>query len=339
MKIARLKTVSALGAAGALALSALALASAPAASAATDIKVGVGSYGEMGAIQYGIDSGMFARNGLNVTTVLFPAPAPGINALASGAVQFTYAPITPVLNAVGNGGVDLKIVAPGHGFSKADVARAKKDAKFAEKLDNSGVCVSPTSGITNFKGLEGKTVSVPARNAQGEITIANLIKKAGGDPKKVNWVTLTFPETVAAVKSGKVQAAYVIEPFLTQCTVEGLKNLGSPGILFLDESVISVWATTGPYAAANPAVVKAFQKSIAEANAFSMKSRANAQKAQVAATKLTKVPADIAAKARSLYYPLTVTKADVEDQAKKMLALGYLRAPINVPGLLLAQYR
>lgn len=339
MKIARTKIATALGLAGAMAASALALAIAPAASAATDIKVGVGAYGEMGAIQYGIDSGIFAKNGLNVTPVLFPAPAPGIAALASSAIQFTYAPITPVLNAYGNGGVNLKIVAPGHGFAKADVARAHKDLVFAEKLDNSGLCVNTASGITNWKGLEGKTVSVPARNAQGEITVANMIRKAGGDPKKVNWVTLTFPETVAAVKSGKVQAAYVIEPFLTQCTVEGFKNLGSPGISFLDESVISVWITTGPYATANPAVVKAFQKSIAEANGFAMKSRANAQKAQVAATKWTKVDPALAAKARSIYYPVVVTRADVEDQAKKMLALGYLRAPVNVPGLLLSQYR
>lgn len=334
-----LRVKGVIGVVGALGVAAAALATAPAAHAATDIKVGVGAYGEMGAIQLGIESGIFAKNGLNVETVLFPAPAPGITALASGAVQFTYAPITPVLNAYGNGGMNLKIVSPGHGFSKTDVAKAKKDAKFAEKLDNSGLCVSPSSGITSWKGLEGKTVAVPARNAQGEITVADQIKKDGGDPKKVNWVTLTFPETVAAVKSGKVDASYVIEPFLTQCTSEGFKNLGSPGILFLDESVISVWITTGPYASANPSVVKAFQKSIAESNALAMKSRANSQKAQVAATKFTKVPADIAAKARSLYYPTAVTKADIEDQAKKMYALGYLRAPANVPGLLLAQYR
>ena len=339
MRHTRSRMAAALGTVAAVAAGTLALAIAPAASAATDIKVGVGAYGEMGAIAYGIQSGIFAKNGLNVTPVMFPAPAPGINALASGAIQFTYAPITPVLNAYGNGGVDLKIVSPGHGFAKADVQRAKKDAKFAERLDNSGMCVNPASGINSWKDLQGKTVAVPARNAQGEITVANQIKKAGGDPKQVNWVTLTFPEMVAAVKSGKVQASYVIEPFLTQCTTEGLKNLGSPGILFLDESVISVWITTGPYASANPAVVKAFQKSIAEANGFAMKSRANAQKAQVAATQFTKVPADIAAKARSLYYPTIVTRADVEDQAKKMLALGYLRAPANVPGLLLTQYR
>ncbi len=339
MRHSRSRIVAAFGTAVAVATGSLALALAPAASAATDIKVGVGSYGEMGAIQYGIDSGMFAKNGLNVTTVLFPAPAPGLTALASGAIQFTYAPVTPVLNAYTNGGVNLKIVAPGHGFNKAELAKAKRDPKAAERLDNSGVCVNPAAGIASWKDLPGKTVAVPARNAQGEITVAHSIKKAGADPKAVNWVTMTFPEMVAAVKSGKVQAAFVIEPFLTQCAAEGLKSIGSPQALFNDESLASVWVSTGPYVAANPAVVKAFQKSIAEANAFAMKSRANAQKAQIAATKLTKVPADIAAKARSLYYPTVVTRADVEDVAKKMLALGYLRSAPNVPGLLLTQYR
>jgi len=338
MNAVRSRIGVALTAVTALVASSIALAVAPAASAATDIKVGVGAYGEMGALQYGIDSGIFARNGLNVTTVTYPAPAPGLGALASGAIQFNFAPITPALNAYGSG-MDLKIVAPASGFDKAALAKAKTNAVIAKRLDNSGICVNPAAGITNFATLAGKTVAVTSRNGQGEITTAYSIKKAGADPRTVTWVTMPFPEMVAAVKSGKVQAAFVIEPFLTQCAAEGLTSVGSAQVAFQDETVSSVWVTTGPYATANPAVVKAFQKSIAESNAFAMKSRANAIKTQIAATKLTKVSPELAAKARSNYYPTTVTKRDVEDIASKLLDLGYLRAAISVPGLLLKQYR
>ena len=328
--------------AGAFAVTALAagmLTTGPA-SAATDIKVAVGPYAEMGAIQYAVDTRIFAKNGLNVTELtVFPAPFPALQALAGGSVQFAYAPITPVLNAYVNGGVNYKIVSPGHGFSPTQLAKAKKDLNYAKRIDNVGVCVPNASPIQSFKDLEGKTVSVPARNAQAEITVANLIKKAGGDPKKVNWVTLTFPETVPAAASGRVDAAYTLEPFLGQCAGAGLRNIGSPGVLFLDAPAVSVWVTTAQYAEANPAVVKAFQKSIAQANAFANATRANAIKTQIAATKVTGVSPDVASKQRSIYYPIRLTKLDIQSQADKMFDLGYLRSPVNVSALLLSQYR
>lgn len=324
----------------AVASAALATVASPA-QAATDIKIGVIPINSMGAVQYAVDSGIMKKNGLNVTEfVQFPAPPPSIAALASGAVQFIYAPSIPVINAYENGGIALQIVAPADGYSRADLAKAKKDPAFAAKIDDTGVCVSPNSGINGWKDLAGKTVSVPARGAQGEVTIAAAIKKAGGDPSKVNWVTLTFPEVVSAVQTGKVDAGFTVEPFTTNCTAAGLKNIGSPGIQFFDtEQAIGMWVTTATFAQQNPAAVKAFQKSIFEANSFAKSSPANLKKVTLASTKITEVPAAQALAANPTFYPLYVTKADITRPATKMLELGYLKKPANVAGLLKRQYR
>lgn len=326
--------------AAAVTSAALATAAVPA-HAATDIKIGVTAINSMGAVQYAVDKGIFAKNGLNVTALVpFPAPPPGIAALASGAVQFTYAPSIPVINAYENAGINLRIVAPADGYSRVDLAKAKKDPAFAAKIDDTGVCISPTSGITRWKDLVGKTVSVPARGAQAEVTISSAIKNDGGDPAQVNWVTLTFPEVVSAVQSGKISGGFTVEPFTTNCTAAGLKNLGSPGIQFFDtEQAIGLWVTTADFAAQNPQAVRAFQKSMFEVHQQARKSPAALKEITTASTKITEVPVSQALAANPTYYPLYVTKADITRPATKMLTLGFLKKQADVAGMLLRQYR
>ena len=323
-----------------LAATALSIAAVPA-QAATDIKVGVTPVNSTGAIQYAIDSGMFAKNGINVTQlVVFPAPPPSIAALAAGAVQFTYSPTIPAINAYENGGIALRIVAPADGYRSIDLAKAKKDKAYAFKIDDTGVCVKPTSGIASWKDLMGKTVAVPARGAQAEVTIASAVKKAGGDPAQVKWTTLGLPQVAGALASGAIDAGFTVEPFTSACSAAGNVNIGSPGIQFFDtEQAIGVWVTTQDFYNNNRAVVAAFQKTMFEANSFAMKSPANMVKVTTASTKVTGVPVAQALAANPPYYPLYVVRSDVTRPATKMLELGFLKKQADVGGLLVKQYR
>ena len=148
MNITRLKAITAAGAVGALTASLGVAAGATPAFAATDIRIGTVAINAAGVIPYARDNAIFAKNGLNVTELkIFPAPPPSIAALAAGAVDFIYAPSIAIINAYANGGVALKVVAVGDGYQKTVLQQAKKDAALAKKLDDTGVCVSPTSGM------------------------------------------------------------------------------------------------------------------------------------------------------------------------------------------------
>jgi ABC-type nitrate/sulfonate/bicarbonate transport system substrate-binding protein len=335
--IKRLVAVAASGATAALGLS---VAAVPA-QAATDIKVGVVAINSTGALQYAIDSGIFRKNGINVTeVVVFPAPPPGIAALASGAVQFTYTPTIPAINAYENGGINLRIVAPADGYTRAQLAAAKKNPKVAAQLDDTGVCASPSAGISRWRDLEGKTVAVPARGAQAEVTIVAAVKNDGGNPASIKWTTLPPGQAVDAAKSGRIDAGFTVEPFVTECINQGLQNVGRPGVEFFDtESAIGVWVTTAPYAQANPKVVEAFQKSMYEAHQYAMKSKANMNRVMRASTKITEVTPEVALAANPPIYPLFVTQVDVIRPAQKMLNLGFLSKKADTAGLLLKQYR
>ena len=236
--------------------------------------------------------------------------------------------------------VALKVVAAADGYPAGSLTAAKKSAAAAAKLDDTGVCVSPTSGINNWKDLEGKTVSVPARGAQGEVTIAQAVKANGGNPAALNFVTLPFGAALDAVKSGKTQAAFTVEPFTSSCTGGGLKNLGSPGIqFFTNEVAIGMWVTTAAYAAANPTVITAFQKSIAEVGRFANTKAGWDKVLQSANPTYTNVDLATARMSNPSYFPPTIVANDLKTPAAKMLALGFLKQPVDIAGLLLKQYR
>lgn len=307
------------------------------AHARTDIKVGVIPINSMGALQYAQDTGIFAKNSLRVSEfVNFPAPPPGIAALNSGAVQFMYSPTIPVLNAAFNGGLKLRIVAAADGYLKADVKEALTDDAYAARLDDTGVCIAKSGTIKTWKDLAGKTVAVPARGAQGEVTIAAAVKKDGGDPATINWVTLGFPEVQSAVRSGTIAAGFVVEPFTTACG-SAEATLKGPGVQFFTEGgAIGVWVTTAKFAKDNPELVKGFQRAIYEANRAGM-SRSKANDVVRASLKITKQTFAVAKAANPTFYPSNVLTREVQSVADKMLSLGYLKKKVNVRSLILSK--
>jgi ABC-type nitrate/sulfonate/bicarbonate transport system substrate-binding protein len=338
----RRKGVALAGITGLLASSALMVAGAgPAAAAETNIKVGTVAINAMGQIPWAQSAGIFKKNGLNVTEIkIYPAPPPSLAALAGGAVDFVYAPSIAIINAYANGGMALKVVAPADGYKRSELAAAKKSAAVAAKLDDTGVCISPTGGINSWKDLSGKTVSVPARNAQGEVTIAQAVAADGGDAKSINWVVLPFGAALDAVRAGRTNAAFTVEPFTSSCTGSGLKNLGSPGIQFFTvENSVGMWVTTADFAAKNPAAVTAFQKSIAQVHKFGNTPAGWDKLLQSANPTYTQVDINTARAANASYFPPTIVAADLKAPADKMLKLGYLKAPLDIKGLLLKQYR
>jgi len=145
---------------------------------------------------------------------------------------------------------------------------------------------------------------------------------------------------IDSVKSGKVDAAFTVEPFTGMCISSGLKNVGSPGIAFFDiENAIGMWVTTADFAAKNPAAVEGFQKSIREIHKFGNTAKGWDLILQSANPAYTEVDLATARKANPSYFPNTVTALDLRGPADKMLALGYLTKPLDIKGLLYKQYR
>ena len=108
-------------------------------------------------------------------------------------------------------GLDLKFVANG-ASTTGEVGK-----------DIGGVVVPAGSDIQSAKDLAGKTVSVNNLSNIGDTTIKSVIEKDGGDPQSVKFVEVAFPDAPAALANKQVDAAWILEPFLSKAVAEGGK--------------------------------------------------------------------------------------------------------------------
>ncbi|WP_458042759.1 MULTISPECIES: ABC transporter substrate-binding protein [Bacteria] len=219
------------------------------------ITVGLLQIAPAAAVQLAIDEGIFEEHGLDVTIQLGQGGAALLPAVSSGSIQFAVGNPLSVLVAASQG-LEMQIVA---GYSHQDLG-----------VPASGLVVRSDSGIASWKDLEGKTVAVNAVNTLGDLGTMGLVEQDGGDPEAVQFTEIAFPDQLAQLEQGNIDAAWIPEPFISGAlAMEGMEYLGNtfdviPGLYS------TVTFTSAAYAEANPEIVKAFAAGIADATAFAM---------------------------------------------------------------------
>ena len=258
-RVHRLATIPAL--LGALALALAACSGSPdagdtgpsdgGAAESTAITVGVIPIVDVAPIYLGVDQGFFTDNGLDVTLELAQGGAAIVPAVVSGEYQLGFSNSTSLLIA-SQKGLPLQIVAPGNSTT-GDV-----DSDFG------AVVTKPDSGISSPKDLAGKTVAVNTLNNIGTSTIQAVVEKDGGDPTAVEFVEVGFPDMPAQLEAGNVDAAWILEPFLTVAKNQGAVVVTHNYAEVDPKLMIAAYFTTTEYAEQNPDVVSAFQAAITE---------------------------------------------------------------------------
>lgn len=277
----------------------------------------------------------FAKYGIKLAwTDAFPAPGVALTALAGGSIDITYAPTVPIINFVVNAGLKAKILAAGDGFAPGQQAKIL-DSGTSKMNDDTAVLVKSGGAIKSWADLEGKSVAVPARRAQLEVTIAAKVREDGGDPSKVKFLALGMPDMAAAIKKGDIDAAGVVEPFGTSGLADGLSILGFPAAgFFNDGGAVGVWLATDAWASSHRDLALAFQKAMSESNAWASQS-ANLTKVRAEIPKITGVTAAEAAASNLPFLPTgPVTASDVASVATKMNFMGYITKKVDAASLL-----
>lgn len=294
--------------------------SASGGSGTTAIRVAYTPVYSVGAIQLGIDQGFFKAEGLTVALQQVANPPAGIAAVAGGQVQFNYAPSIPVINAVANG-VALKVAAAADGFAPGTAAAVKADPSKGPEYDDTAVLVQGSSPVQSPKDLSGKTISIPARKAQLEVTISGAVKDAGGDPSTIKWITLDFPSALSSLKSGRVDASGVVSPFISQGIEQGARIVSSPAASFFGDGAVGLWVTSAAYAQSDADTVQKYMRAIAKSNEYANEHVADAQ---AAAAKILKADINVVKAGSQPYFPTSVDPAGLADTATKMTDLGFL---------------
>ena len=114
--------------------------------------------------------------------------------------------------------------------------------------------------ITRPADLAGKRVAVNAVNSIGDAVVKASVEADGGDPGSIQFVELAFPNMTAAMTAGDVDAAWIVEPFVTIGAPQGVRVLTTPLLDFTDIDVeLSTYATSTQFAAENEDVLKRFK--------------------------------------------------------------------------------
>ena len=150
-------------------------------------------------VLYGVQSGLFKRNGLDVQ-VSPERSGPAITAgVAGGAYQIGKASVTPLILAHSKG-LPIVLVAPAGIYN----ASAPIDGMF----------VRTESTVKTAADLNGKTFGVYGIGDVYTISARAWMEKNGGDPNSLKFVELPISAMVEAIATGRVDAGAMNEPAL-----------------------------------------------------------------------------------------------------------------------------
>jgi NitT/TauT family transport system substrate-binding protein len=151
-------------------------------------------------VYYAEELGFFKDAGLDVHISSMTNSGAIIAALAGGGGDIGNAVVGSVADARGKG-IPILYIAPAGLYDSASPTAALvtlKDSPVAKAAD-----------------LSGKVVAISGLNDLTYFATRAWIDKNGGKSADVKFIELPFPAMTAAVMAHRVDAAYVIEPFLT----------------------------------------------------------------------------------------------------------------------------
>lgn len=209
-------------------------------------------------LQVGIAKGFFAAEGLEIDTTPTTGGAAGLPALAAGQVQISFSNIISVVLGAKQG-LGFEVIAGGSGTG--------------DKLpDLAALVARKGSTIKTGKDLEGKRVAVNTRNNIIWLYARAWVQATGGNPDAVTYLEVPFPQMIDAVKGDRVDAAFVVEPFMSSgVQSDAVTVVGWPYFTVQKRIPVGQYAATKDFIKQNPQViekwVRAYHKAVDWCNA------------------------------------------------------------------------
>jgi NitT/TauT family transport system substrate-binding protein len=189
--------------------------------------------------------GYFTAEGISVVSQTVQGGTIGVPALVSGAFDILYSNTTAILTALERG-IDLRIIVEGTRIPK-------------QPPDPAALVQRKGAGLRSGKDVEGKVIAINAMFDIQWLIAQAWIKQTGGDPSKITYREVPLTAMMDALKSGQVDAAVLVDPFLAIA-------LGDPNFELLDwaQSKVmpgypsSLWVVTGETAKTKADLIRAY---------------------------------------------------------------------------------
>jgi NitT/TauT family transport system substrate-binding protein len=150
---------------------------------------------------YALDLGLFRQNGLDVTVEVFTNGGAITAGLLGGTLDIGVTSVGSVATAHARG-LPVVIAAPGGIYNST--------------APTTVLAVTAASPLRTAKDLAGKTIGLATLGELGQYTTMAWLDKNGGDAKSVKFVELPTAVMADALEHGRIDAAFIAEPFFTQ---------------------------------------------------------------------------------------------------------------------------
>ncbi len=202
---------------------ALALGIATGAAAAAEpiaLKVGASDRPDQAALYLAFYRGYFAQEGLAVELIPSATGGDFVSSLGRNQIPATTGSLTAALFNAMNRGIDIRIVAD---YAHVGTDRDETAAIVGRAdLMDSGALKSPVD-------LKGKVVAAgPVRAQLTELIYTKLLARAHLALSDVTIQYLGFPDSLAALATKAIDAAFLIEPLVTEASRRNIARVFVP---------------------------------------------------------------------------------------------------------------
>jgi NitT/TauT family transport system substrate-binding protein len=281
------------------------------------VAAGVIAIVDVAPIYLGKQKGFFSQRNIDLSLSTSQGGAAIVPGVVSGQFQIGFSNVTSLLVAASKG-LPIKVVCNG--------VASTGDAK-----DYSGVVVKAGSPIQTAADLAGRTVAVNTLKNIGDTTVRASVRKAGGDPKGVKFVELAFPDMPAALQAGRVDAIWVVEPFLTAATAAGGRVVAANYVDAAPNLTVATYFTSVALTKSNPDLVKRFTEAMTESLKYA---DAHPDEVRQVLATYTQIAPDAAGKIALPKWPTDINRQSVQTLADLAVGDGLMAKAPDLGALL-----
>jgi NitT/TauT family transport system substrate-binding protein len=244
------------------------------------LKIGLIPIADVAPVFLGRKKGFFDEQKIKLDPQFAAGGAAITPAVISGDFDIGFSNTVSLLIAASKG-LPVKVISQG-------VLGDANDSKVWEDL-----LVRKNGPIKEPKDLEGKTIAANTLNNVCEVTINASLEKQGVDVSKLKYTEIPFPEMVGALQKKRVDAACVVEPFVSQGKAMGMKGIDPFYFNTAPNLTVAMFFASKEYIAKNKDVVDRFVTAMKKSLDYA---QAHPDEVRDVLTEYTEIPPEAAQK-------------------------------------------
>ncbi|MFI9553543.1 ABC transporter substrate-binding protein [Nonomuraea endophytica] len=277
----------------------------------TTITIGVSPVPSSAPVYIAEARGFFKQEGLSVKMEVIQAPQAVMPKIANGSMDIFKGSYVSFLN-LQDSGQKIKIL--------SDTLQGAPGI--------AAVVVPKESKLQSAKELKGKTIAVNSLKNLGELSVSAHLRINELSPQDVKFTVIDFQAQIAALKTGTVDAAWLVEPFLSAAQQGGARVLLDTNTGPTESLPIDGWGSTDAWVAKHPKTAAAFQRAVQKAQRLAATDRSAL--AEVV-PKYTQIPKEAVMTMAMGTFPTSLNATRIQRVADLMHEFGYLKSKIDVP--------